>query len=413
MRAAQSVVAPKAVLGAVSTVSILGVLPVFLFAALFVTIREDVPMEVSQLGVATSVFYAVAALCSVPAGVVCERLGPARALKLSAVTSAAALFGLSTVTKGWIGFIPWLVLGGIGDALSKPASNLGLGSLSKVGNLGFIFGIKQSSIPVTTMLSGAAVPLLALTVGWRITLVVLSLTTLLAFGLTAHRSGLPVSPRVRRAAGAARPRLVVWELPLVLLMLGAGLGVAAGATMNAFYVESAVAVGMSPSAAGTALAMAGLVNIVTRLSAGTFIDRRGRATGFPAVAKIMLTGATALVLLGLAPSVPMFIAISIIAFSAAWGWNGMYHYLLVQRYSKSPAAATGVVSLGIFGGATVGPVVFGYLAAAGQRAMAWYILAASLVAAAVSLFAAERVLTRRAAAGGLGPNSTAPGSEDS
>lgn len=399
-------VSPKAVLLAVSSVSVLGVLPVFLFAALFVTIREDVTMAVSELGLATAFFYAIAALSSIPAGLVCERLGARRALRLSATVSTIALVGLSSVSGSWLGFLPWFAVGGVADALSKPASNLGLGSMPQVANLGFIFGIKQSSIPVSTVLSGAAIPLLAVNYGWQVTLLVLSISVALTFALADRRTNLPnrASFASRSAShGGSRRSGALWDPPLVLLMFGAGFGVAAGATMNAFYVESAVDIGMSPSAAGTTLAAAGVLNIITRLSAGAFIDRRVRRTEFPAVGKIMLTGALALFVLGLSRSVPLFATVSIIAFSAAWGWNGMYHYLLVRSYSRSPAAATGMVSLGIFGGATLGPVVFGFLAGAGQRAWAWYILGASLIAAATCLFAAHRALARRMSEDASGP----------
>lgn len=388
------VVSPRPVLGVVSTVSILGVLPVFLFAALFVMIREDIPLALTQLGLLTSVFYATAAISSVPAGVVCERLGPRWALRVSAAGSLVSLLGLSTVTRGFAEFVPWLVLGGIGDALSKPASNLGLGSLPKVRNLGLIFGIKQSAIPLTTMMAGAAVPLLGLTVGWRWTLVLLGSATLVAFGFADARSGLP--RRRRTAAGAFNRRALSWDPPLVLIACGAGFGVAAGATMNAFYVESAVDIGLSTSAAGTALAACGGLTILTRLVAGTFIDRRKGETSFRTVGKMMLAGGAAVVALGLASSPAVFVAVSVIAFSAAWGWNGMFHFVLVRRYLDSPAAVTGVVSLGIFCGATVGPAGFGFLAARGGRSAGWFLLGSFLVSAAVCLFAAGREIARRA-----------------
>ena len=51
--------------------------------------------------------------------------------------------------------------------LGQLASNLTLARSVPASRLGLSFGIKQAAIPIATLLAGAAVPTVALTIGWR------------------------------------------------------------------------------------------------------------------------------------------------------------------------------------------------------------------------------------------------------
>ena len=58
-------------------------------------------------------------------------------------------------------------LGGLGNAISHPATHLLLAREVSQNRQGLAFGIKQAAIPAATLIAGLAVPLVATTVGWR------------------------------------------------------------------------------------------------------------------------------------------------------------------------------------------------------------------------------------------------------
>ena len=83
--------------------------------------------------------------------------------------------------------------------LGQLASNLTLARYVPAHRLGLSFGIKQSAIPLATLLAGAAVPAVALTVGWRWAYVI-GAALALARALVA-----PARQRAGREPHAGRP----------------------------------------------------------------------------------------------------------------------------------------------------------------------------------------------------------------
>ncbi|MST35344.1 MFS transporter, partial [Acidimicrobiaceae bacterium USS-CC1] len=62
----------------------------------------------------------------------------------------------------------FLVAGGLANGAMQPAVNLLLARTVDDRRQGLAFGVKQAAIPTSTLLSGLAVPALALTVGWHV-----------------------------------------------------------------------------------------------------------------------------------------------------------------------------------------------------------------------------------------------------
>ena len=84
--------------------------------------------------------------------------------------------------------------------MGQLASNTSLSRQVPAGRQGLSFGVKQAAIPVSTLLAGAAVPVVALTVGWRWAFV------LAACWLAAIGSCRPVNADGERRRRAARGR---------------------------------------------------------------------------------------------------------------------------------------------------------------------------------------------------------------
>ncbi|MGB3682885.1 MAG: MFS transporter, partial [Rubrobacteraceae bacterium] len=144
-----------------------GVMPAFLTGGLAVQVREELGFGEAALGLAVALFFASSAAASVVLGRLVERVGSHRSMRVAAVGSAASLLGVAVFARSWSLLIGCLVVGGFANAIAHPATHLSLAREIPPHRQGFSFGIKQAAIPTATLLAGLAVPVVALTVGWR------------------------------------------------------------------------------------------------------------------------------------------------------------------------------------------------------------------------------------------------------
>ena len=142
---------------------------------------------------------AAASLGSAPLGRLTERRGPAPSLRAAAAITATCQLGLAGLARSLPVLLAFLAVGGSANALAQPAANLLLARDVPVHRQGLGFAIKQAAIPIATLLSGLAVPAIALTVGWRWAFVA---SAALA---TASIATVPSRPRTARGARQARP----------------------------------------------------------------------------------------------------------------------------------------------------------------------------------------------------------------
>src|SRR3712207_5672483 len=196
-----------------------GVLPAFLTGGLAVQMREEFGFGVAALGLAVAAFFVCSSLVSAVMGRLVERIGSRQGMRLSAIGSAASLFGVALVAASWAGLVACLVLGGLANAVSHPATHLSLAREVPAGRQGLSFGIKQSAIPAATLLAGLAVPAIALTFGWRWAFaggaaLALAVAFLVPGGAPKRVVRRPEKAREKDARTA----------PLFLLALGTGLG---------------------------------------------------------------------------------------------------------------------------------------------------------------------------------------------
>jgi MFS family permease len=111
------------VVGAAVLATAMGAMPVFLLGGLAVQVRADLAFTESQLGLAVTVFFAVSALGSAPAGRVVESIGIPRAMATTAVLTALGLLTMSVATS-WVVLLAALSVGAAGNAFAQPAANL-------------------------------------------------------------------------------------------------------------------------------------------------------------------------------------------------------------------------------------------------------------------------------------------------
>ena len=269
---------PARVLVTTATVCTACVLPAFLIGATAVQLRDDLGLSASGTGVAVGAFFAAASLASTPLGRLSERHGPVPSLRAAAAITATCQLGLAALARSLPLLLAFLVVGGTANALAQPAANLLLARHLPVRRQGLGFAIKQAAIPTATLLSGLAVPTIALTVGWRWAFVA---SAALA---TVSIATVPNARRTSavRAARRSRDRTDDMPLPVMLwLAVGIALGAASAGTLGAFFVSAGVDAGLPEGTAGLVLATGSALGIVTRLAAGVQADRRGAPAKIP------------------------------------------------------------------------------------------------------------------------------------
>ena len=376
---------PGAILLAVA-VATAGVVPAFLTGGLAVQIRAELGFGEGALGLAVAVFFATSALASVVFGRVVERVGSSLGMRLAVAVSAASLLAVSALAGSWWELVACLVLGGLGNSISHPATHLFLAREVPQGRQGLAFGVKQAAIPVATLLAGLAVPSVATTVGWRWAFAGAAALAL-CVALLVPGGGEGGIRRVKDARAGDVPLT-----PLVLMALGIGLGSAAANPLGAFTVESAVAAGIEVGTAGLLLALGSAAGIAVRVLFGYVADKleSGRLR---IVAGMLGIGTVGFVLLA-SGVVPLLVIGVVLAFAAGWGWPGLFNFAIVKTNPRAPAAATGITQTGASSGAAAGPLAFGFIVEGASFGTAWLLYGALALVAAVTILVGRHMLLR-------------------
>ncbi|MDQ3767041.1 MAG: MFS transporter [Actinomycetota bacterium] len=379
--------------GIATTVTALGILPVFLTGALAVQMRPEVGLSVSDLGTATAVFFLASAVSSSFAGRLAEIVGASIGMRSAMTLAAFVCAGISFTHSRFVLFA-LLLLGGLANATGQVAANLFIAKEIVPSRLGFGYGFKQGGVPVATLLGGVAVPTVGLTLGWewafRIAAVVSAAVALKVprLDVKAYR------PRLRQAGSLIDSPLSV----LILLAAASGLGAAAANSLGAFFVDSSVGEGVAEGVAGALFAAGSGLGLATRLVVGWAADRAsgGRLLW---VAVMLAFGSVGYGLLALGTTWALFLA-TILCFAGGWGWPGLFNFAVVIRNPKAPAAATGITQTGAYMGGIVGPFLFGLMAERSYPA-AWTAAAVCALLAAGSVVASRRLLLARVEASPL------------
>ena len=366
--------------------AVVAVMPAFFVGASGQFLREDLGFDEAGLGLAVAVFMAAGAVSSVAGGRLSERIGAGNAMVLVGIGSAAVMLGVAGLARNLTHLLALLAVGGVCTSVAIPAGSLALARAVNV-RPALMFGVRQSAIPGATLLAGASVPLISLTIGWRWTFV---------FG-----AGLAIGVAMfvpRRLAGAeAKPGRGARQgdaatAPLLALAVALGVGTGAAVSLGSFLVEAAVAGGVAVGTAGWLLVAGSVAGIVTRLLGGWLADRH-RGWALYMVSIMLVLGAGGYGFLAVGGPAPLMVG-TLLAYGGGWGWTGLMFFATAQLNPNAPAAATGIVNAGGATGAALGPLAFGYVITTASFMVAWIVAAASALLAAGLVLAARSWLLR-------------------
>lgn len=362
-------------------VNLMGVLALFLTGAMSVQIGREFGVTPASVGALASVFALATSAGSAPLGRQVRRLGVRRSMWVATAASSVALLACAASSS-----IPMLAaalfVGGLGNAIGQPAGNALVAAQVRPERYGIGFAIKQSGIPLATLLGGLAVPLIALTVGWRFAYVLAA---------AAAVGAVLMVPPDRPASTGRSEQKVPPAMISGLWLLAAGMvaAVLAATSIGALGAAGGVQVGLSEATAGYLVAAGGLAGLVVRLLAGLRADKSS-FDPLAGVVVLCILGAAGWFLMATGVEL-MFVIGLVVANAFGWGWPGLQHLAVARRFPTSTAAASGVAQTGVAVGLLLGPLTLGLLANR-NWSVAWLVAGcAALVGAAIVRVAATRL----------------------
>jgi predicted MFS family arabinose efflux permease len=356
------------------------VLPGFLVGSLALQVKADFGVSVAAVAAGVTVFFAAGAVGAGLGGRLAERVGGLRSIRSCVIATAVLLLACAVVAQSLAVFLVLLAAAGLVNAVCQPAINLFMADQVPLDRQGIAFGIKQSAIPSAVLVSGLALPLLALPLGWRPTFAICA-GGAVAVAAAVGRSAPRFAPPPERPPPPRPSR------KLVITAVGAALASAGPNSLGAYLVASAVDVGIAEGVAGVLSATGSAMSLLVRLLVGVRADRR-RDYGFSTMVALLIVGAGGFALLAVGEPAA-FVAGAVVAFSFGWGWPGLFNLAVVNLYREAPGAATGVSQTGIYVGAAAGPAAYGLLSSEIGYPATWGVAGGlCLVAAAAVAYAA-------------------------
>lgn len=333
--------------------------PSLLVAALAVPIQTDLHFGPDVLGASVAVFFATTSVLSRPMGRLTRAIGTRWGMALAGTMASLALLGMAAA-RSTRHLVAALMLAGAANALAHPSVNTVLSRIVAQTRHGLAFGIKQAAAPIAGLLGGIAVPVIALTLGWRWVLVTAAALAVANVLATWRRSDAgPIRNRGEVVPGRTFDRRLTPSL--LAYAVAAGLGAAGGNSVVVFFVDGGVrGVGLSVAYAATAFSVANVAAIAVRIGAGLVVDKRPRRAR--SMISVMLAFGTCGCALMTISSPAFYVVGAVLATGIGWGWTGVMHYVVVLENPDRPEVATGALLTGFAFGSACGPILLGQIA---------------------------------------------------
>jgi FSR family fosmidomycin resistance protein-like MFS transporter len=322
---------------------------------LFPLLKDAFGVGYAELSIVMSLMYATSGLMQTPAGVIVDRLGPARVLigGLGLYSIAVLLYGFAP--NLWV-LAALAVVAGLGNCVFHPADYAILSARVEATRLGRAYGVHN----LGGSLGWAAAPIAVLTltsvVGWRVGLSILGgLGLLLTLYLVVQAAALTTKRRTRGTSEAAASSAKMFLSQPILICFGYfTLLAVATVALQAFLPSSLVSgFGISFEVANSALTGFLVGSALGMFAGGIIADRFGRhelvvATGLLTAAIMSLSiGVLAM------PIAALILCIAVGGF--AWGCTTPSRDMLVR--SATPAGAMGTVVGFVYSGLDLGSAV--------------------------------------------------------
>ncbi|HET9762579.1 MAG TPA: MFS transporter [Casimicrobiaceae bacterium] len=329
----------------------------------------DVPAKL--VGAFVGLLYAGSMAASLLSGHFIARHGSIRVSQVCVLLCAAgvALVAVLPASAAAMLALASIVIG-LGYGAITPASSELLARTAPPGRMALTFSIKQTGVPGGAALAGAALPALALAMGWRPALLVVAACGVAIAALAQparRRLDVRVTGRALSFRALLSPlRTVAQQRALVELSIVGLIYAAMQMCLMSFLVVYLTETLDYPLvAAGLGLTTANVGGIVGRIAWGAVADRwiaPRRLLALIGIATATLAFATAS--FGATWPVAATLAVAALFGATAIGWNGVQLSQVARHAPTGQAGAiTGASGFVTFAGVVSGPPLFALLAA--------------------------------------------------
>ena len=330
-------------------------------------VAQTLQVSPALVGLYVSVTYAGAMVATLMGGATVARMGAIRVSQWGLVLCA---LGLILCAVPWM---PCMVLGavliGLGYGPITPASSHLLARTTPKHQMSLVFSIKQTGVPLGSMLAGAVVPPLALLGNWQLSLVAVAGVCLLCAWVSQSLraeldSDRQPDTRIRWGSLIEPIRLVLAHRSLLTMASCSFMFSMVQLSLTTYlvtFLHDDLSYGLV--AAGLALSVTQLGGIGGRVVWGYVADRwLGARRMLLLLASMMALGALASAFLTTDTPQAVVIVILVGFGASAIGWNGVYLAEVARRAPPGMASmATGGTLAFTFLGVVVGPPMFGAL----------------------------------------------------
>ena len=340
-----------------------GALAGFWLPAIAPEVGQSLGLSPSLIAYPVLILYIFAMISSLMAGGIVRRLGAWRSSQ-----AALILIGVSHLMfmNGSLLFLALgsIILGGAYGLLTPPASHL-LSKIVTPKNRNLIFSIRFTGVPLGGILAGLLAPPVALEYGWRESMIVtIVISLVIAISMQPFRKRWD-RDRLKSAKIFRNPIsdiCLVWKLSALKWVALSGLCMGAIQTTLTTYTVTMLVEDANYTliAAGIGLSAIQFASVFGRVGWGWFADRiENGLTAMMIIAAI--AALCAVFTIFLSPSWPQ-ILIYLLCFCfglVGMGWNGVYASEIARLSpSEEVGRTTGASFFITFSGVFLGPVVF-------------------------------------------------------
>lgn len=317
-------------------------------------IRDSFGLSEVEVGAIASCIYIGAAVSSVAGGRLTDSWGPGPVLVLVTVLLAAGEGLAAVAPSAWL-FFAGVLLAGLGYGAVNPPTNV-LANPRTARRRGLAISVKQAGVPLGGSIAALLVPAVAVTYGWRLSLLMpITLCLLLAMPFALLKpTAAPIDLQGQAAEQAIRLKLP-HAYAFGFLMGGVQVTIF---TFLALYLVDEKS--MTPEGAGSRLALLLFAGLVGRVAWGWLSDRVHRDRGRVLQVIAVLSGA-ALFLLSVVGSSALPVVLLLIGLCSV-GWNGVYIASITEASNPQlTGLVTGRSMSWVNLGAVLMPPTFGLL----------------------------------------------------
>lgn len=366
-----------------------GALPVFLIGSLSVEEGKSLGISTGDAAFLVALFFAAAAFGAAGLGKLTDVLGARVMMQIGAAGTGAGTLIMSGSDIVFL-FALGTVLAGVAYGASQPAVSRFLSESVRETRHGTAFGLRQTGVPVATLLAGLAAALTSASGDWRIAYFGPLALSVANLTLLYRVVGAAAGPE---SVGPAEPKpnLVGWPL---LTLLGGSLGLGAGTiyVIASFSVPSARFIGISAAYAGVIGAVGGGMALLSRVTAGILADAL-RFAPLRVAGIMLISGASGYLLLSTQAKDLVVVGI-FVAFSIGSGWNALFLLSLSRDFPGNSGKATGIGLAGAYVGGVLGPLVFGLIFSSAGFTVAWLVEGVVAVCAGAGALVAWSMIRR-------------------